>query len=153
MLHPKSRGKVTLRSSDPTDSPRIYFNFFDDESDLVTLRQGLRTVQSIFRQSPLRELVASENAPPKNIESDADLDQWLRHNCTSSQHPVGTCRMGADDKSVVDGHLRVRGVDNLRVADCSVMPYVPGSNTNASAMMLAEKASDLILHEETCTTG
>ncbi len=145
MLHPKSRGRVALRSADPADSPRIQFNFFEDSSDLTTLRQGLRAVQAIFRQSPLRELVAKENAPPRDIDSDADMDRWLRRNCTSSQHSVGTCRMGIDDEAVVDGQLRVRGVENLRIADCSVMPHVPGCNTNAPAMMLAEKASDLIL--------
>ncbi len=147
MLHPGSRGKVALRSGDPADAPRVYFNFFGDGSDLTTLRHGLRAVQAIFRQSPLGGLVARESAPTKEIKTDSELDLWIRRNCTSSQHPVGTCRMGIDDKSVVDGRLRVRGVEKLRIADCSVMPHVPGCNTNAPAMMLAEKASDLILLE------
>ena len=146
LLHPKSRGHVALRSSNPADIPSIHFNFFDEKSDLVSLRAGLRAVQSIFRQSPLCKVIAEETAPPSDISSDAELDLWLRRNCTSSQHPVGTCRMGVDELSVVDENLKVRGVENLRIADCSVMPHVPGGNTNAPAMMLAEKAADLILH-------
>ena len=148
VLHPRSRGYVGLRSSDPADKPRILWNLFKDPYDLATLREGIKAIRDIFKQSPLRELGPSEFTPGPGTEDDAALEEWLRGNCLTAQHPAGTCRMGADENAVVDGQLRVRGLDGLRVADCSVMPDVIGGNTNAPTIMIAEKASDMILGRE-----
>ena len=146
LLHPRSRGKVTLRSADPADAPRIFWNLFDDPLDLETLRGGLKTVRAIFAKEPLRSVVAKERSPGPRYSSDAEIDDWIRGNGQTAHHPAGTCRMGADDEAVVDAELRVRGIERLRVADCSVMPQVVGSNTNAPTIMIAEKAADYIRH-------
>ncbi|NQV54718.1 MAG: GMC family oxidoreductase N-terminal domain-containing protein, partial [Rhodospirillales bacterium] len=148
VLHPRSRGYVKLRSSTPTDKPRILWNIFKDPYDLATLRQGIKAIRTIFDQSPLKEMMAKEFMPGTEPGNDADLEEWLRNNCQTAQHPAGTCRMGADEASVVDEQLRVRGIDGLRVADCSVMPDVIGGNTNAPTIMIAEKAADMILGRE-----
>jgi choline dehydrogenase-like flavoprotein len=92
----------------------------------------------------MKSLVTGEVRPGPGASSDAEIDEYLRRNCATAQHPAGTCRMGADDASVLDNELRVRGVAGLRVADCSVMPHLVGGNTNAPAIMIAEKAADLI---------
>jgi len=144
LLHPRSRGKVTLRSADPAAAPRILWNLFDDPYDLETLRGGLKTVRAIFNEEPLKSLVAREQSPGPDFASDAAVDDWIRRNGHTAHHPAGTCRMGADDDAVVDGELRVKGIAGLRVADCSVMPFVVGANTNAPTIMIAEKAADAI---------
>jgi choline dehydrogenase len=144
LLHPRSRGKVTLRSADPAAAPRILWNLFDDPWDLETLRGGVETVRAIFAEPPLQALVAAELSPGPRFAAKADQEAWLRDNAQTAAHPAGTCRMGADDGAVVDAELRVRGIDGLRVADCSVMPQVVGSNTNAPTIMIAEKAADAI---------
>jgi choline dehydrogenase-like flavoprotein len=146
LLHPRSRGKVTLRSADPADPPRIFWNLFADPIDLETLRGGLKTVRAIFGKEPLKSVVSRERSPGPSFSSDAEVDDWIRGNGQTAHHPAGTCRMGADGDAVVDGELRVRGIDGLRVADCSVMPQVVGSNTNAPTIMIAEKAADFIRH-------
>ena len=148
ILHPRSRGQVKLRSANPADPPRIFLNYFDDPADLVDLREGIKTARDIFTHSPLKELVKGELTPGSEQASDDELDHWLHANAGSSQHPTSSCRMGSDPASVVDAELKVRGVAGLRVADCSIMPHVPGSNTHAPAVMVAEKASDMILKRE-----
>ncbi|MBT5939189.1 MAG: hypothetical protein HOG95_04610 [Rhodospirillaceae bacterium] len=144
-LHPRSRGRVSLHSANPMASPKIQWNLMADEYDLITLREGVKLIRRMYAQSPLKDVVAKEVSPGIDVASDAALDDWLRENCTTAQHPASSCRMGTDDNSVVDGELKVRGVDRLRVADCSIMPFVIGGNTNAPTLMIAEKASDFIL--------
>jgi len=144
LLHPRSRGRVKLRSADPADRPRIFWNLFQDPLDLETLRGGLKTVRAIFDEAPLGPLVAQEASPGRRYASDAEIDDWIRGNGATAHHPAGTCRMGVDDDAVVDEELRVKGIERLRVADCSVMPWVVGSNTNAPTIMIAEKAADFI---------
>ena len=144
LLHPRSRGRVFLGSADPRVPPRILWNLFDDPLDLETLRGGVKTVRAIFDQAPLKKLVARERSPGPDAMSDAALDEWIRNNGQTAAHPAGTCRMGADPDAVVDEELHVRGIEGLRVADCSVMPWVVGSNTNAPTIMIAEKAADYI---------
>ena len=144
VLHPRSAGRVTLRSSDPADKPRIFWNLFDDPADLDALRDGLGALRDIVSKEPLASVNGGEIRPGPGVSSDAEIEDFLRHNCETAHHPAGTCRMGADDGSVVDAELRVRGIDGLRVADCSIMPNVVGSNTNAPTIMIAEKAADLI---------
>jgi choline dehydrogenase len=144
LLHPRSRGQVKLRSADPAAMPRILYNLYDDPMDLVTLRGALKTVRGIFNEAPLKDLVAREQSPGAQHASDAEVDAWIRNNGQTAHHPAGTCRMGADPDAVVDEELRVRGIEGLRVADCSVMPHVVGANTNAPTIMIAEKAADYI---------
>jgi len=144
-LHPKSRGWVKLRSADPFDAPRIFINMFADESDLDGMVRALRLSRRVYAQSPLSDLIAREDLPGAQYESDADLAAYIRANATHRSHPVGTCRMGTDDGAVVDARLRVRGLDRLRIADASIMPTIPGGNTNLPVMMIGEKAADLIL--------
>jgi choline dehydrogenase len=144
VLHPRSRGRVTLRSARPEDPPRIFWNLLSDPEDLATLKSGVRAVRSIFAQEPMKSLVTGEVRPGPGTETDAEIDEYLRRNCGTAQHPGGSCRMGADAASVLDPELRVRGVAGLRVADCSVMPQLVGGNTNAPTIMIAEKAADLM---------
>ena len=109
VLHPESRGRVTLRSADPADPPRIFWNLFDRPADLETLREGVKTVRRIFGTAPISDVVAAEIRPGAEFADDTAIEEFLRRNCATAQHPAGTCRMGADDAAVVDGALRVRG--------------------------------------------
>ncbi len=143
-MHPRSRGNVGLHSADPEAPPKIQWNLLQDEYDLVTLREGLKLVRRMFAEEPLRGAVETEDSPGREISSDGEIDSWLRANCTTAQHPAGTCRMGADEDAVVDSRLRVRGIRGLRVADCSIMPWLVGGNTNAPTIMIAEKAVDIL---------
>jgi choline dehydrogenase-like flavoprotein len=145
-LHPRSRGNVTLRSADPTDSPRIVMNTLTEAADVATLRRGIREARRIYRTPPQAELTGEEITPSKDVTSDADLDAFILGTAQLCQHPVGTCSMGVGAQAVVDSQARVYGVQGLRVVDASIMPTVPGGNTNAAVIMAAEKVSDLIRH-------
>ena len=125
--------------------PRILWNLFDDPADLDTLMKGVKTMREIYATPPLSDVVDKEESPGPDVRTDDEIKEWLRNNCQTAQHPAGTCRMGSDPESVVDQELRVRGIEGLRVADCSIMPDVVGSNTNAPTIMIAEKAVDMIL--------
>jgi len=144
LLHPKSRGRVSLRSADPQAKPRIEFNALSEPDDLVTLRRGLRVARSIYATRPQADLIGSELSPGAAAQSDAELDAHIRATAGMTQHPVGTCSMAPGPGQVVDAALRVRGVDGLRVADASIMPTVPGGNTYGAVLMIAERAADLI---------
>ncbi|MGZ3195531.1 MAG: GMC family oxidoreductase [Croceibacterium sp.] len=141
----KSRGWVKLRSADPRDPPRIFLNLFGEPGDMDGMVRSIRLSRSIYAQSPLRELIARENLPGAEVESDADLAEHVRKTATHRAHPAGSCRMGVDDQAVVDAQLRVHGIDGLRVVDASIMPTLPRGNPNLACMMIGEKAADLIL--------
>lgn len=143
-LHPHSRGTVRLRSADPTHTPRITFNVLAESNDLETLRRGIREARRIYRTPPQAGLTGKEITPGKNVISDADLDAFIRETVQLTQHPVGTCSMGKGPDAVVDPQGCVYGVERLRVVDASIMPTVPGGNTNAAVIMAGEKVSDLI---------
>jgi choline dehydrogenase len=145
LLHPLSRGRVTLRSASPIDPPKIFMNIMADPAEFETMRRGIREARRIYHLGPQGELTGKEITPGADADSDAALDAFIRANCNGTQHPVGTCSMGVGAEAVVDPQLRVIGVEGLRVADASVMPTVPGANTNAAAIMIGEKASDMIL--------
>ena len=145
VLHPESRGAVTLRSANPADKPRILLNVLATDGDLATARRGVRLARRIYATAPQAELVEREIAPGPAVQSDADLNAYIRARAGVTQHPVGTCAMGVGADAVLDPQLRVRGVTGLRIVDASVMPAVPGGNTNAAVIMIAEKAADLIL--------
>jgi len=146
MIRQDSRGEVRLRSANPNDSPRITFNLFRERSDVDRAIRGLKIIRDIYGREPLRGLIADEILPGAGVASDADLERFVRDTGAITQHAVGTCRMGAasDPGGVVDASLKVRGVESLRVIDASVMPDVPGGNTNAPAIMIAEKGADML---------
>jgi choline dehydrogenase len=145
VLHPQSRGTVRLRSANPLDAPRVHVNAFGEQADLDTAIRGIEAARHIYSTPPQSKLVASELRPGAACTSRADLIAYIRQNGGITQHPVGTCEMGVDTDAVVDPQLRVRGIENLRVADASIMPTVTGGNTNAPTIMIGEKAADLIL--------
>ncbi len=144
ILHPLSRGEVTLRSASPLDPPKILINAMSSPMEFDVMRRGIREARRIYRTGAQGKLTGRETLPGAEVTSDEALDEFIRKTCTVTQHPVGTCKMGHDDMAVVDPQLRVRGIEGLRVADASIMPTVPGANTNASAIMIGELASDLV---------
>jgi choline dehydrogenase/4-pyridoxate dehydrogenase len=146
MLHPESRGSVTLASADPAAHPRILQRFLGTDGDWRTLRAGVRLARDIAAQPAMRPFIAKEIAPGEAKGADADIDDHIRRTSITVHHPLGTCRMGpeGDALAVVDPELRVRGVDALRVIDASVMPDMLTGNINAAVIMIAERAADLI---------
>jgi len=145
LLHPKSRGAVRLASADPRDPMKLRGGFLTEAEDMDTLRQGFRKVRDILSEPGLDAYRGKELLPGDAITGDGELDAFIRRTCITVHHPLGTCRMGTDDGAVVDGDLRVRGIEGLRVVDASVMPDMVSGNINAAVIMIAEKASDAIL--------
>lgn len=141
LLHPKSRGKVYLRSNDPQAAPGIAYNFFSEPEDLVRLRNGFKIARGIAFQSPLDSYRDSEINPGASARTDAEIEAWLRRSVVTAHHPCGTCAMGP----VLDAQLKVNGVERLRVVDASAMPSAVSGHPNACIMMMAEKAADMIL--------
>jgi choline dehydrogenase-like flavoprotein len=153
LLHPDSRGWIELRSADPMAKPRITFNLLDRPSDLPPLRAAIRMSRDLVRHGELAKLVDREASPGERIVTDGQLDAFIRADVRTAFHPVGTCAMGQGPGAVVDETLRVRGVGGLRVVDASVMPTIIGGNTNAPTIMIAEKASDMILGRPALATA
>ncbi|WP_312162869.1 choline dehydrogenase [Phenylobacterium sp.] len=145
-LRPESRGRVGLRSADPSDDPAIFANYLSTEEDRRALREGVRMMRKVAAQAALDPYRTEELFPGKDVETDEQIDAWIRKHAETIYHPVGTCKMGAagDEMAVVDGELKVRGVEGLRVIDASVMPTLVGGNTNAPTIMIAEKAADML---------
>jgi choline dehydrogenase len=146
LISPRSRGRVWLRSSDPTDKPRILTNSLSEPDDVASLVAGMRLARAVADQAPLQEIIVREIKPGRDATDDADLEADLRRRLMLIYHPAGTCKMSDDaEDAVVDSELRVHGLEGLRVADASIMPTIVGGNTNAPTIMIAEKAADLIL--------
>jgi choline dehydrogenase len=143
--HGQSRGHLAIRSTDPFDQPRIEPNYFAEEIDRKTIVAGLNMLRDIYRQRSFRDLWDIEMAPGEAKDSPAGLWDFARTTGGTVFHAVGTCRMGSDDRSVLDPQLRVRGVENLRVIDASVMPRITSANTNASSLMIGERGAALIM--------
>jgi choline dehydrogenase len=143
-LRPRSRGTVRLASADPIAAPLIDPNFWQDPYDREMSVRGLKLAQSILRQDALKAFVKAERLPGPEVQTDADYFAYACRHAKTDHHPVGTCRMGADPGAVVDPSLRLNGIAGLRVVDASIMPSLISSNTNATAIMIAEKASDMI---------
>ncbi|MFZ2066146.1 MAG: GMC family oxidoreductase N-terminal domain-containing protein [Xanthobacteraceae bacterium] len=141
LLRPKSRGRISLGSSDPRAAARISLNFLGVEEDLKAIRAGMRMAVDVGRQQPIAPFVGAEMTA---LKTDAEIDAHVRATGITVYHPIGTCRMGSDSDSVVDPECRVRGVEALRVVDASVMPDLIGGNINAVVIMIAEKAADMI---------
>lgn len=144
LLNPQSRGHVRLRSKDPQDRPGIQLNFLKEDSDRATLRETIRFQRRFFATAPASAYVSAESAPGSQAAEDDAIDAWLRATVMSAAHPACTCAMGTGPDAVLDADLRVRGIDGLRLVDVSAMPTIVRGNTNAPAIMIAEKAADLI---------
>ncbi len=142
---PKSRGWVTLTSSDPAAAPQLVFNYLQEEEDRQAYRDGLRLTREIFAQPAFDPYRGEELSPGKAVQSDDEIDEWIARTAETAYHPCGTCRMGGDAMAVVDTECRVHGIDSLRVIDSSVMPTVTNGNINAPTIMIAEKAADHVL--------
>ncbi|EPX85114.1 GMC family oxidoreductase [Salipiger mucosus] len=148
-MRPDSTGEIALRSADPFDAPSIRPNYLSAPRDLAVLRSGVRQLREIFAQPAFDAFRGAECAPGPDRQTDAELDAWIRQVADTVFHPVGTCRMGADPASVVDGQLRLRGIEGLRVADASVMPTMPSCNTGAPSQMIGAKAADFVIADLT----
>jgi len=148
-LRPESRGEIRLQSRNPKTYPKIIPNYLSTETDCRTVVAGVNIARKIARHAPLTSKISEEFRPHADLpldDYDATLD-WARNNTASIYHPTGTCKMGQGKDAVVDERLRVHGIAGLRVADCAIMPEIVSGNTNAPAIMIGEKASDLILED------
>lgn len=139
LLRPESRGYIELASDDPTEQPVIDPNYLDSDRDMELLIKGVERCREIGHASALDEFRGEEVWPEQD-----DLEEHIRESASTVYHPVGTAKMGNDDMAVVDDRLRVHGVDGLRVVDASIMPTIPGGNTNAPAIAIGERASEFI---------
>lgn len=146
-MRSKSRGSISLRSGNPTDAPVIRFNYMSDPSDWEDFRTCIRLTREIFGQDAFKPYLKAELQPGPQVQTDAQLDDFLREHVESAYHPCGTCRMGraSDPMAVVDPQCRVIGVEGLRVADSSIFPQVTNGNLNAPSIMTGEKAADHVL--------
>ncbi len=148
-LRPESRGEIRLQGAGPKTYPRIIPNYLSTETDCRTIVAGVNIARKIARHAPLTSKISEEFRPHADLDMDdydATLD-WARNNTASIYHPTGTCKMGQGKDAVVDERLRVHGIHGLRVADCAIMPEIVSGNTNAPAIMIGEKASDLVLQD------
>ncbi len=143
-LRPSSRGEIKLRSAKPGDAPAIIPNYLSTADDRQTVIDAIKLTRSIVSEPALGSIVEQQYEPGVDVQSDQDILEYARNRSTTIYHPVGTCKMGDDALSVVDARLRVHGLQSLRVVDCSIMPEIVSGNTNAAAIMIAEKAADMI---------
>ena len=147
---PKSRGCVRINSADASAVPSILFNYYQHEEDIQSWRQCIRLTREIMQQPAMDKYRGAEIQPGFDVNSDAEIDAWVKQNVESAYHPAGTCKMGnsEDPLAVVDKNCNVLGIENLRVVDASVFPTLPNGNINAPVIMVAEKIADVILGEE-----
>ena len=144
LLHPESRGRLRLRSADPRKPILIGQNFLSARGDLDTLRDGFKAVREVLCQPGLARHTKGEIRPGPGVKTDAEIDAWIRETAITAHHPMGTCKMGIDEDSVLDTEFRVRGTESLRVVDAAAMPDLVSGNINACVLMMAEKAADMI---------
>ncbi len=151
LLHPVSRGEISLQSIDPRAPPRIRGNFLSDPQDLSALREGFKRARDVAEQPALKAFRGAAIDPGPSIRSDADIDDWLRRKVITGHHPASTCPMGQGAGSVVNARLQVHGLEGLRVADASIMPTIVSGHLNAACLMIGEKAAAIIRGEEQTT--
>ncbi|MEM7250059.1 MAG: GMC family oxidoreductase N-terminal domain-containing protein [Pseudomonadota bacterium] len=147
LLRPESTGSIHVRSADPSTPPAIRFNFLEAQLDKDILVAAVREIRRLINAPAMDDLRGLEEAPGEAISTDDEILEWILATGETTYHPVGTCKMGQDDRAVVDEKLRVRGLECLRVADASIMPTLTSGNTNAPSIMIGEKAGDLILSD------
>jgi choline dehydrogenase len=145
VLRSESTGSIHIKSANPAEAPAIRFNFLSTQHDRDGLLAAIRKGRELMATSPLKEMTGAEIAPGAQIQSDADLLEWVRNTAETTYHPVGTCKMGQDPMAVVDAELRVHGMEGLRVADASIMPTLTSGNTNAPCIMIGEKCAEMVL--------
>ncbi len=150
-MRPTSSGHVKLRSADPRAHPEILFNYCQTENDRQEFRDGIRLTREIMTQPAMDPFRGRELSPGAQVQSDAEIDAFVRAESESEYHASCTCKMGGDPMAVVDGELRVHGLEGLRVVDASIMPEVVTANLNATVIMIAEKAADMIRGREALT--
>lgn len=143
-MQPKSRGRVRLRSLDERAAPLIEPGYFEEPEDLQTLSRGLRLGREVLSQAAMKPFLKVEESPGPQVESDAQIERFVRENAQTVYHTAGSCKMGVDERAVVDPQLRVHGVRNLRVIDASVMPTIPRANIHAPTVMIAERGAQWI---------
>jgi choline dehydrogenase len=144
LSRPESRGAVTLKSASPADPPSVVFRHLGARQDIADLVAGVRLARALVRQAAWDKYRGAELSPGPDVVTDSDTEAWIRKRTSTSYHPSGTCRMGGDAESVVDGEGRVRAVPRLRIADASIMPQIITGNLNAPVLMMAEKIADRI---------
>ena len=144
ILHPESRGEVRLRSTNPTDPVVIDFNFFSNPNDMARLKTGLQRAKDVAYQTALDPYRGEQITPGPDIKTDEQLEDWIRQTVGTVEHPVATCPMGTGPDAVLDPDLKVKGTESLRVVDASAMPDLVSAHTNACALMIGEKGSDMI---------
>ena len=145
-MRPESKGHIHITSSDPRSPPAINFNFLSSPIDGELTARAVRIARAIMTAPSLARLRITEIAPGSSQTTDDEILDWVRRAAETTYHPVGTCKMGSDAMAVVDAQLRVHGVAGLRVADASIMPTLTSGNTNAPAIMIGEKAADMVLN-------
>lgn len=148
IVHPKSRGEARLRSTNPTDPLVLDFRFLSNNDDLVSLREGLKVARDVAHQDALAPYRGLELTPGPDVKTDVDLDEFIRNTVVTIEHPACTCPMGTGPDCVLDPDLKVRGIEQLRVVDGSAMPDLTSAHINSTILMMAEKASDMILGKE-----
>ena len=141
---PASRGHVRVKSGNALDKPTILFNYLKEESDKKGFRQCIRLTREIMAQSAMDQYRGDEIQPGVEVQSDEEMDAYVRQGVESAYHPSCSCKIGEDDMAVVDSQTRVMGIDRLRVVDSSIFPIIPNGNLNSPTIMTAERASDLI---------
>jgi choline dehydrogenase len=146
-MRPESRGSLRIRSADPSVPPEIRINYLATETDRTANVEGLKILRKILQAPALRPFVTEEVEPGVKVVTDEALLSYCRQRGSTIYHPTSTCRMGSDPLAVVDQRLRVRGIEGLRVVDGSIMPDLVSGNTNAAIIMIAEKASEMILED------
>lgn len=153
LLRPKSRGTVTLNSNKISQHPRIQLNMLDHQDDIDIMIKGVKIAKKILSSPPLSSTHIKYIFPDEHCSTDQEIHQFLKEKCNTIYHPVGTCKMGQDELSVVDEQLKVRGIKQLRVVDASIMPTLISGNTNAPTMMIAAKAADMILADHNLSSA
>ena len=151
LLHPESRGEVKLSSADPRAHPRIVFNLLSVPADLAKLRDGFRRAREVAMQKPLDPYRGKETSPGDKVKTDAEIDAWLKKTVITAHHPASTCPMGTTHDCVLDPRMRVLGAERLRVVDASAMPDLVSAHINATVLMMAEKAADMIKGRSSAT--